>query len=301
MLHRYGSVAAALAMRLLSMRPGDRLDSVSQLATEFGTGRGTVQTALRLLTAEGAVSLTSHGKTGSYIRALDQPKLLERAGLSAIIGAMPVAYSLRFQGLATGLTRAFEEAALPLVLAQVRGGRNRIHFLRTGRCDFAIVSRLAWQQVAGDGDLHLLTRFGPGSNVGDHVLIFASRYAEGITDGMRVGVDSSSYDHVRLTQEECQGRSVALVETSYAQVVPRLLAGELDAALWDTGVPLPPGHLRVMPRRHRVTEADPNTEAVLLVRQGPRGLDELLAKRVSVDTVTALQRRVVAGEEQPFF
>ena len=187
MLHRYGSVAAALAMQLLSMRPGDRLDSVNQLAAEFGTGRGTVQTALRLLTAEGAVALTSHGKTGSYLRELDQQKLLERAGLTAIIGAMPVAYSLRFQGLATGLTRAFDEAELPLVLAQVRGGKNRIHFLRTGRCDFAIVSRLAWQQVAADGDLKLLLAFGPGSNVGDHVLVFASRYADGITDGMQIG------------------------------------------------------------------------------------------------------------------
>src|SRR5690606_13754404 len=100
----------------------------------------------------------------------------------------PVAYSLHFAGLATGLTRIFAGAGVPLVLAQVRGGRSRIQLLRSGRCDFAIASRMAWEAEAEAGDLQMVLSFGPGSSVGEHVLLVREA-ANGIADGMRVGVD----------------------------------------------------------------------------------------------------------------
>lgn len=301
LLHRYGSVAADLARRLLALQVGDRIDSIAQLAAEFGTGRGTVQSALQVLIQEGAVLLESRGKLGSFVLALDNQRLLERAGLSPIIGVMPIAYSLRFQGLATGMTRAFEQTALPLVLAQLRGARNRLHFLRTGRCDFAIVSRLTWQEEETAGDLRLALPFGPGSNVGDHVLLFANEAADRVQDGMRVGVDPSSHDHVRLALEECQGRSVTLVEISYVQAVPKLLSGEIDVTVWDTGVPLPSAELTIRPRQGRRSEDDPNTEAVLIVRAEDAPLGALLCSRINPQFVTAVQRRVTAGEERPAF
>lgn len=301
MLHRYGSVAEALALRLLSLCPGDRLQPVAQLAVEFGTGRGTVQAALQVLVQENAVRLESRGKLGSYVVHLDKPKLLARAGASPLVGAMPVAYSPRFQGLAAGLTRAFDQAGLPLALAQLRGGRNRIHFLRTGRCDFAVLSRMAYE--AESEGLRLIHAFGPGSNVGDHVLLFRSGAGEPvIRDGMRVGVDPSSLDHVRLTQEEAAGRAVDLVPISYAQAVPKLMAGDIDAALWDEAMAIPPQlPLVVAPRRHRSRGSDPNTEAVLVTRADAPAMGDLLARRVDSESVIAVQRRVIAGAELPVF
>lgn len=302
MLHRYGSVAASLALKLLALRPGDRLDPVGQLAAYFGTGRGTVQAALKVLLDEGAVALESRGKLGSYVVGLDRDKLLGLAGISPLIGAMPVAYSPHFQGLAAGLTRAFERAGLPLVLAQLRGGRNRTHFLRTGRCDFAIVSRMAWEAEAPYGDLQLVHAFGPGSNVGNHVILLAGLTVDALADGMRVGMDPSSHDHVRLTRAECAGRSVTLVELSYAQVVPRLLAGEIDAAVWDAGAPLPQGAAVCMvPLSQRGPGAATDTEAVLVTRSDSPALGDLLAGQVDAELVTAVQRRVIAGQELPVF
>jgi hypothetical protein len=301
-LHRYGSVAEALALRLLTMGEGDRLEPVRQLAATFGTGRGTIQAALKLLVDEGAVMLESQGKRGSFIRQVNQAKLLAIAGISPITGVMPVAYSRRFQGLATGLTRAFEQAGLPLVLAMLRGGRSRIHFLRTGRCDFAVISRLAWESETEKQDLRLALSFGPGSNVGEHVLLLARPDTGGIVDGMRVGIDPSSHDHVRLTMAECQGKTVQLVEISYAQVITKLVSGEIDAAVWDTGVPVPEGlPLTVVPRRQREPLGDLDTEAVLITRAEPGFLADLLARRIDPALVTAVQRQVLAGEVLPGF
>jgi DNA-binding transcriptional ArsR family regulator len=303
LLHRYGSVAEALALRLLALREGERLEPVHQLAARFGTGRGTVQSALKILTDEGAVALKSHGNRGSFIQQMDRAKLLAKAGISPLIGIMPVAYSLRFQGLATGLKRAFDQAGLPLVLALVRGGKNRIHFLRTGRCDFAVVSRLAWQEEERQGGLRLVHAFGPGSNVGDHVLLLSSARASaeaGIADGMRVGVDPSSHDHMRLTLAECHGKAVHLVEISYAEALPRLLAGDIDAAVWDAEVPIPPGlALVIVPRRERDPAGDPDTEAVLITRAEAGPLGDLLSSGIDPQAVVTVQRRVLAGKEMP--
>lgn len=308
MLHRYGSVAESLALRLLGLREGERLAPVHQLAAEFGTGRGTVQSALKLLVDGGAVVLETQGIKGSFIKQVDRERLLTAAGIFPLIGAMPVAYSTRFQGLAAGLTRAFEGGGLPLVLAQVRGGRNRIHFLRTGRCDFAVISRLAWQQEEPAGDLHLVHSFGSGSNVSDHVLLLARPAArgrpapQGIERGMRVGIDRSSHDHVRLTLAECEGKTVTLVDISYAQALPRLLAREIDAAVWDTEVPLPAAlPLVVVPRERRAPGGDADTEAVMIARTEAGALGALLGGAIDPAVVSAVQQRVLSGEEIPVF
>lgn len=302
MLHRYGSVAESLALRLLALQPGDRLDPVGQLAAEFGTGRGTVQSAFRVLTQEGAVVLHNRGSLGAFVKEIDHQRLLDIAGLSPIIGVMALPYSIRFQGLSTGLSVAFERAGLPLVLAHLRGARSRLHFLRTGRCSFAVISRLAWEEEHQAGDLQLLFSFGPGSNVGEHVLVLADPKARGITDGMRVGLDRSSHDHLRLTLQECQGKAVELVHISYTEIASKLTLGEIDAAIWDASVALPL-NLQVvfLPLQHHHQADDPNTEAVLVVRSEMEALGRLLQHRIESAVITQVQRQVVTGERMAAF
>lgn len=295
-------MAQGLALRLLALQPGDRFDAVGALAAQFGTGRGTVQSALKLLTAEGAVALSHRGSLGSFVSGLDYLKLLEIAGLSPIIGVMALPYSLHFKGLAVGLTSAFDRAGLPLALAHMGGGKRRLHFLRSGRCSFTVISRLAWQEEAAQGDLELLFTFGPGSNMSQYSLLLSNPEATGIADGMRVGVDPSSHDHMRLTGVECQGKAVTLVTTSYAQLLGQLQRREIDAAIWDAGVPVPPSLslLQVGPQVRELPD-DPNTEAVLvaLAENGPLG--RLLARAIDPALVRAIQQEVVTGERVAAF
>jgi len=302
--HRYGTIAVDLARRLLTLSEGDRMDSIGKLAAEFSTGRGTIQSALKLLVDEGALQVESLGKRGSFIKRLDQSVLLEKAELTAIIGAMPVAYSTHFQGLATGLNQTFQQSDIPLILAMLRGSKNRVHFLKSGRCDFIIISRLTWEGIQQDEALRLLFAFGPGSNIEGHVLIMAENNDEDeITDGMRVGIDSSSNDHMRLTLQECEGKSVQFVEMSYGQSLQKLLAGEIDATVWDAGAGLhrPPSSLKVLPLIHSNGELDANTEAVLVVRSDSGGLQDLISQIIDPQKVVDTQRKVIAREIQPIF
>lgn len=301
MLHRYGSIATHLARRLLAMQEGDRLDSIGKLAEEFGTGRGTIQSALKILLNKGALEIEGFGKRGSFIKTINRSILLQQAELPAIIGAMPITYSLLQQGLATGLTYVFQQAEIPLLLAQLRGAKNRLHFLRTGRCDFAVISKLTWGEIKPDGEFQLLLEFGPGSNVGDHVLLMANPEAKGILDGMKVGVDSSSIDHLRLTLAECEGKSVQFIEMSYGQSFEKLRSHEIDATIWDAGLKLPPTSLHIAPLSQQSKKTDTNTEACLVVRADSESLAPLIVQLIDPQTVVAIQRRVVAREMTPYF
>lgn len=299
--HRYGSVAIELARRLLTLREGDRIEAVGRLANEFETGRGTIQSALKLLTEEGALQIESLGKRGSFIKSMDRSMLLEIAELTAIIGTMPVAYSAHFQGLATGLNQTFLPSGIPLLLAQLRGSKNRLHFLRSGRCDFAIISKLTWQEVQHEDEYHLLLSFGPGTNLGDHVLLTADHNVERIIDGMRVGIDSSSYDHYRLTMEEFKGHSVQFVEMSYGQSLQKLLAGDIDATVWDAGLNRPPSSLKMRPLSNRTKATGTNTEAVLIVRKDCGALQDLILQLIDTQLVIEMQRQVIERKITPMF
>src|SRR5699024_6195564 len=103
--HRYGTISVSLARRILTLEVGDTMECSGSLSQEFNTGRRTIQSALKLLVDEGALQIDGQGKRGSFIKSLNRPILLEKAKLTAIIGAMPIAYSTRFQGLATGLNQ----------------------------------------------------------------------------------------------------------------------------------------------------------------------------------------------------
>ena len=106
-------------------------------------GRGTVQGALRLLEEMGAIRLESRGHLGTFLSRKDDQALWEIAGMSHVVGVMPLPYSRKYEGLATGLVEAFREINVPFNLAFMRGSTHRIDALQSGRYDFAVVSGLA--------------------------------------------------------------------------------------------------------------------------------------------------------------
>src|SRR5699024_6016985 len=108
--HRYGRIAVRLESGILTLEVGDKMEPICSLCQGFNTGRGTIQSALKLLVDEGALQIEGQGNRGSFIKSLNRPILLEKAKLTAIIGAMPIAYSTHFQGLATGLNQTFQQS-----------------------------------------------------------------------------------------------------------------------------------------------------------------------------------------------
>ena len=99
-----------LANLLLAFQEGDRIPTVTELNDQIQLARGTVQNAIKLLQQCGAVELESHGKSGTILKKRDVKKLLEIAGITNILGVMPLPYSRRYEGLATGLVASMENS-----------------------------------------------------------------------------------------------------------------------------------------------------------------------------------------------
>src|SRR5699024_3729790 len=302
--HRYGTISGSLARRILTLEVCDKMESIVSLSQEFNTDRGTIQSALKLLVDEGALQIEGQGKRGSFIKSLNRSILLEKAKLTAIIGAMPIAYSTHFQGLATGLNQTFQQSDIPLILAMLSGSENRMHFLKSERCDFIITSKLTWEKYQNDESLQLLFEFGTSSNIKDYVLIIANYYDEKESiDCMKVGIDSSSHDHFQLTMQECKGKSVQFVEISYGQALQKLVTGEIDATVWDAGAGLhrQPSNFKTVTLSHHNRDSEANREAVLVVRSDDKSLQMLISQIINPKIVIDTQRKVIAKEIQPMF
>ncbi len=300
---KHAKVAMLIAQDLLGAQPGDRLPPVGDYARKFGVGRGTVQTALTLIKEHGAVNLTPRGHMGTFIEWVKPAALWELTGLGSITGVMPLPYSQRYRGLATGLYRAFQQADVPLVMAHMRGARRRLEALNSGRYEFALVSRYSYETVRAEVDyLDPALELGPRTSVREHVLLLRDGRADRISDGMRVGTDPASIDITLLTRRECGGAQVELVQLPYTQFPGQIQKGVIDAAVWDAEEPIPDGGagMRLVPLRDGEAGARPDTgEAILVVHRDNRVVKAILRDRVDPRVVRATQARVMAGEELP--
>lgn len=298
----YESIAKKLAKKIIFLNEGDRLKPFRQLAEEFDTGIGTVQDALKLLESNHAIKTERFGKRGTFVTKINQPTLLSMTGYNTIIGSMPVTYSLTYKGMETGLVKAFGESNLSLIMTLVRGAKNRLHFLHTGRCDFAIISRLSWEKEKEKGNLNKIFSFGPKSNVGEHVLLLADKNTTEIKNGMKIGIDPSSHDSLQLTLEECEGKTVEFVHISYGEAYSKLISKEIDGTVWDIGTSQTlPESVNILPlsNKDRIHDTNINTEAVLVVRQDSNFLASLIKEEIDSSIIIDTQKKIVDREEKP--
>ncbi|WP_347548624.1 GntR family transcriptional regulator YhfZ [Pseudalkalibacillus hwajinpoensis] len=229
-----GLAARRIAAKLLSIEPGSRIPRVSDFVTETSLGRGTIQAALRLLEEIEAIHLEARGHLGTFLIRTNRELLWDIAGLGSVMGAMPLPYSRKYEGLATGLVQVLENMKIPFNLAFMRGSLNRIEALKAGRYDFVIVSKLAAELAVQEDDrIEIVKTFGNNSYVSGHEVFFADSKVQHIQKGMRVGIDYSSADQHLLTEHEVEGIDVELVEVNYMQLMEMLKNNEIDAAIWN--------------------------------------------------------------------
>lgn len=230
-----GLAAKQIAKELITVQAGGRIPRVSDFAERFSLGNGTVQGALKVLDNLHAIQLESRGHLGTFLIKKDLHLLKEVAGEGAIIGAMPLPYSLKYEGLATGLIEVSEKLLNRIDLAYMRGSKQRLDTLKSRRYDFIIVSELAAEEeIKLDPNLELVLNFGPQSYVTRHQIFFANKTNKKIKNGMRIGVDQTSMDQSTLTFLECEGKDVEMVPVNYMQLFDMLLNGEIDAAVWNS-------------------------------------------------------------------
>lgn len=291
-----------LAQEFIQLPEGARIPTVSEFNENIGLARGTIQNALKMLTEKGVVELNSRGVMGTFLTKKNMRKLLDFAGIDSIVGAMPLPYSVRYEGLATGLISGVENVYdLPVSLAYMRGAENRISMVLAGRYDFAIVSRMAADQVIREKKLPLkiIKSFGPQSYLGAHVILFHDKDKHKIEDGMKVGIDWDSIDQTKLTNEVCQNHKVEFVPMNYNQITKAIRNGTIDAAVWNEDEIVD----KVMDISYEVIKSGDNQdrEAVMVVSQENGTIASILEQMISSATVCDIQKLVTEGKMAPSY
>lgn len=233
-ISKNGRTIMILAQELFSYEVGGRIRTVSDYVELVNSSRGTVQLALKFLQNEDCIQLEARGHLGTFLINIDHKKLWVYTNFGVIMGAMPLPYSKRYEGLATGLYKAFKKKGIPFSLAFMRGSNKRLEALKLGKYSFVVISKLAAEiYQENHDDLSVIHEFSPGTYVGNHAVIFREDNHILIQPGMRVGLDYTSIDQSILTKNECQGIQVDYIDTPYNQILKKLEINEIDVAIWN--------------------------------------------------------------------
>ncbi len=294
MMSKIGFITSVLARDFFLKNKGERIDTISGYAERYSTGRGTIQAAISFLTEHQAVELESKGHLGSYIRDLDYNLLWEIADLGMIMGLLPLPYSLRYEGLATGLNQQFKKADFNYSIAYTRGAEKRLNVLKDDKYDFIVLSKFAAQNYDDQDQFEILFEFGPGSYLSKHVIVFSDPKAEKIEAGMKVGLDSTSIDHKVLTELECQNKEVEFVELTYMKIMEHIKNKTIDAAVWNYDEIKDLDNINFTDLQHENSIAK-NVEissAVILVNKSSKMIKRILQKIIDPEAVIACQKEV---------
>lgn len=300
LMQKNGLAAIKLARELITMKDGDRINTIAEYSAKYEMARGTVQSALKLLEEHKAVKIEARGHLGSFISFIDYEMLWQFTDFGTIMGVMPLPYSKLYEGLATALYKEAETKKFPFSLAYMRGAENRIRALSSERYDFAVVSKLAAMYSINNGEaIDIAIEFGKYSYVNEHAVVFRDPYKRVIEDGMKIGVDRSSIDHYLLTLSQCRGKQVQIINMPYNQVVQKLVTGGIDAAVWNIDeITERKINIKYYPLDTSEFSGE-DTEAVLVVNKNLYGINNLLSQFIDCSEVREYQRKVVTGEMIP--
>ncbi len=261
-----------IARDVLRTGVGGRLPTTIHYREVLGVGSGTVQKALKQLQNEGAVSLMARGHMGTFITELDAALLWSAARLSPVHLLLPPNAPPESLRVATAVAERFAPLGVFTTVGHLRGAGARLRSLDAGRADIAVMSAgAAHGLVVPEADGHRTLRLAAGTYYAPGSLVVVTRTPEPAGSGgePRIGIDSSSDDHRRLTHAEFPGGSGRYVETEFTRVPRAVLLGEIDAGIWhivDSLIPLDAAGLAVSPltRPAAVSLADDIAPAVLV-------------------------------------
>lgn len=297
-MSRNGLAAMQLSRQILALPVGAQLPRARDIAAELNCGNGTVQAGLQLLEQAGAIRTTSHGRLGTTLDVADRSLLWELGGMQTLTMSMPLPYSRRYEGLASGFLAAFKEAGIPFDLLYLRGSRGRLHTLVQGSIDIAVTSGLAFDLQRDEVPVQELVDLGPRTYVGGHGIVLALG-KELSTPGLRVAVDHASADQTHLVESVFGGRDVTFVETFYSQLDDEFAAGRIDATVWN--VDEIDQHLHAAVTVQELPDTERNTHAVLAVREGTKRVPRALFDDLDLDLVRTVLDDVLAGRRFPAY
>lgn len=300
LMQKLGIAITSLAVEFLPLNKGDRIKTVADLAERYYTARGTIQSAIKFLKEENAVILESRGHLGTYIKEIDYIKLLDLTGIKSLVGVMPLPYSKRYEGLATGLYKCLNDSGVNTNLAFMRGSNHRLKALEDGRYDFAVTSRLtADYYLENNKNIEIVKVFGDFSYVNEHIIVVAKDFNGEFTNGTRVGIDTSSIDQFMLTKTYFKDLDVQYVTLNYSQFITAIKENEIDVAIWNLDdIQDRQDDIKFLPLK-RESNNIKDTEAVIIASKENSIVKVLFSRVLNVENVKKYQRLVMEKKIMP--
>ena len=298
LLAKFGYATVKIAGEFLSAEKGERVKTVSELEEIYHFSRGTTQNALKVLKDLKAINTISKGNQGTILLEKNDAILLAIMGIKTVVGCMPLPYSKRYEGLATGLISCIEEkSGVTSNIVFSRGASVRTNMILNGRCDYIITSKLAGENIfKNNNNLEIIKEFGPGSYLSDHVIIFNSSDAKDIMDGMKIGIDNESYDQSRLVKTVCENKRVEYINVYYPNLLKKVFSGDIDATVWNKDEIFD----KYLDINYKIINKDSDdTNAVMIVKKDRKELATFLKKYINIDYVNKKAKLVIEGLEIP--
>lgn len=296
LLQKSGLATLEVAQILAKLNPGDRIPTVTELSEQCNMARGNIQIALNNLKQNQLIQLEPHGQHGTFATRIDYLALARYCSNTDLTCVMPMPYTLRYEGLASGLYAELNQNGVTGAIAFMRGSGHRIKCVEERRFHLCVMSQFAFDYYQQKGkDIQLIASFGPKSYVEQH-RIFVRPHFDGNWTGCRVGIDESSVDQERLTRAVFADKNVQYVPLIYSQLIPFLRKGEIDAGLWSADLltegldsfPVP-----------CLGEKEGDTVAVLACRKSDNITAQLVRRLLRPEQVLATQHQVMERQVLP--
>ena len=288
----------SIAREIVFSEAGERISSIIEYSQKYNISVGLIQKALMSLQEEGALEIERRGVLGSYIKKINNEILMEKSVFGSLVGVMPLPYSKRYEGLATGIKNNFENYKVNFYFAYMSGSEVRLNFLRKGIYDFAIVSRLAYEiEKEKCDDIEVIFGFGEKSYVSRHVLLKAA----GIGKIRKIGVDKNSEDQKYMTRECITSKDCEYIEISYNETLKLLKNNIVDAIIWNYDE-IEEKQIKVdyeeLPNKEVLNRAN---EAVLVIKKQNQMLRKLTEKIINVEYIGEIQKKVLENKMLPAY
>jgi len=301
LLSKNGLATLNLSREFLKYSIGSKIPTVTDLSEKCSLARGTIQNSIKFLQTNNAIRLEARGHLGTFLVSKNTRILLEFAGITSIVGAMPLPYSKKYEGFATGLIVAMEnQYNIPASMAYMRGAINRIGMLLADRYDYAVVSKYAALEFMKKNKKILIVKsFGAHSYLSEHIVIFHDSEVNEIQNGMKIGIDVDSIDQKNLTEKVCAGKAVEFIQVDYSQILERVLSGDIDAAVWNKDEVTD----KIVKINYITVDLQDveDTEAVIVVSSEKPEIASLLKEIIDADTVMNIQKLVLEGKITPSY
>lgn len=299
LLSKSGAATSILSRLFIEIEPMQRIKTVTEYSKELKVSRGTIQNSIKFLTENKAIKLESRGHLGTFLIEKDFIKLLQISGLNYIVGAMPLPYSKRYEGLSSAIIQSIENNLnIPINMSYMRGSKNRVEMVLSGRCDFAIMSKFAALEAIKDNhNLEIVKEFGEYSYLSGHVIMYVDKNFKSIEDGMVAAIDKDSLDQEKLTLLACKDKKIDYIYTTYSQLTTNLETSKIDFAIWN-GDELKDKHTAIMTKELDLNDSI-NTNAVIVIDKRRLEIKKIIQDFIDIDYVKNIQKQVVENKLIP--